>query len=481
MSKAPPEQTCRSEPDVKRLEESLEKRNITFEALFGLFEKIGTTLDLATIVRLFLLTLMGQLRLKRIALYLASSDGTRFVMHHALGIGRQVLPTAFCVEHTLTRWLRSEKDAPHIDSFFNEYKGEVPGETAGFLGEMAGRSFAYAYPLTDRDELLGAVFFSGKVTGEGFSQFDNELLRMLAKVATITIRNAALYRSAVQSKQELERFSRIKKEFINHTSHELRTPITVLKSALWSIESDEIDEGVLIDMSKDAVLRMQDKIEQLLSLNDIELNATAFDLARTDVSSLLEECLREIIPELEEKQITVDLDDRARYREIMVDAAKMKLVLRGIIDNAVNAVERGGTISIVTDVTDIPPGGGDGIEIPDWSTVAEGPLPYSPCDAADNEHAGTGPSRNFTDFHPSSQGSFLVMRVRDDGVGIPADEIMAVSEPFRRASNSPLKNVKGLGIGLSVALKIIAGHGGRLFCRSEEGRGTEFSIWLNAD
>ena len=82
---------------------------------------------------------------------------------------------------------------------------------------------------------------------------------------------------------------------------------------------------------------------------------------------------------------------------------------------------------------------------------------------------------------PSGGGHFLVVRVRDDGIGIPRDEITAIAEPFRRASNSPLANVKGLGIGLSVALKIIAGHGGRLFCRSVEGEGTEFSIWLLAD
>lgn len=481
MSRASSEQTHNMEQDVKRIEERLEKRNITFEALFRLFERIGTTLDMETIVRLFLLTLMGQLRLKRIALYLVSPDQTRFLVHHALGVGRQMLPPAFCASHALKRWLRAGEGTPHIDGFFNGANGGVPEETAGFLGEMTERGFAYACPLTDQDDLLGAVFFSGKVTGGGFSQFDNELLRMLTKVATITIKNAALYRAAVRSKQELERFSQIKKEFINHTSHELRTPITVLKSALWSIEPEQIDEGILIDMSKDAVLRMQGKIEQLLTLNDIELNATAFDLARADVSSILEECLREIIPELEEKQITVDFDDRARYREIMVDAAKMKLVLRGIIDNAVNAVDRGGAISVVTEVTDIPPGDDAGIEIPDWSTGAEDVPAYSLCGTADNGHMGIQPRRNVDDFHVLSRGSFLVVRVRDDGIGIPAGEVVSIAEPFRRAANSPLKNVKGLGIGLSVALKIIAGHGGRLFCNSEEGEGTEFSIWLHAD
>lgn len=481
MSTAPPDHTRSSEPDVKRIEESLKKRNITFDALFGLFEKIGTTLELGTIVRLFLLTLMGQLRLKRIALYLVSAGGQPFEVYHALGIGRVHLPPTFYASHAFSHWMRAGEGAPHLDSFFTEAHDGTPEETIGFLGDLAKRGFAYAFPLIDQDEQLGVVFFSGKLTGEDFSQFDNELLRMLAKVATITIKNAALYREAVRSKQELERFSQIKKEFINHTSHELRTPITVLKSALWSIDTEEAEEGILIDMSKDAVLRMQSKIEQLLSLNDIELNETAFDLAPADVSSLLEECLREIIPELEEKQVTVNFEDRARYREIAVDAAKMKLVFRGIIDNAVNAVDRGGVISVTTEVTDIPPGVDAGIEIPDWSTGAKGPCSYPPCDGRDGTHAGAGSPLDFADFKPSSRGSFFIVRVCDDGVGIPAEEIMRISEPFHRASNSPLKNVKGLGIGLSVASKIITGHGGKFFCKSEENKGSEFSIWLLAD
>jgi signal transduction histidine kinase len=481
MSKTPSKRARESSLDVKRIEESLERKNIAFEALFKLFEKIGTTLDLGTIIRLFLLTLMGQLRVKRIALYLVSSDGGRFEAHHILGIGLQALPETVRAGDAFSRWLKGADGARHIDGFFANARGGVTEGTARFLGDLVEHGFAYAFPLTDQDGLLGVVFYSGKVTGEGFSRFDNELLRMLAKVATITIKNAALYSAAVRSKLELEKFSKIKKEFISHTSHELRTPITVLKSALWSIEPGEVEEGILIDMSKDAVLRMQIKVEQLLSLNDIELNATSFDLAPTDVSSLLEDCLREIIPELEEKQVTVDFIERTGCREIMVDASKMKLVFRSIIDNAVNFVERGGEISVVTEITDVPPGELDGIEMQDWAKGAEAHMPNSLLEGQEGEAVVDVRHRTPDGFNVSSGESYLVTRIRDNGIGIPTGEIANLAEPFARASNSPMKNVKGLGIGLSVAQKIIAGHGGKLLCRSEEGKGAEFSIWLLTD
>jgi len=70
--------------------------------------------------------------------------------------------------------------------------------------------------------------------------------------------------------------------------------------------------------------------------------------------------------------------------------------------------------------------------------------------------------------------------VYPEQAGIPESEIASLSRPFERASNSPLANVRGMGIGLSISQRIISGHGGRLFCRSEEKSGSEFSVFLQA-
>jgi signal transduction histidine kinase len=301
---------------------------------------------------------------------------------------------------------------------------------------------------------------------------------MLAKIAFITIKNAWLYQQAVQARQELESFSRVKKEFIDHTSHELRTPLTVLKSSLWSIESDEMESGIMVDMAKDAVLRLQSKIEQILSLNDIEPSETVLNLEIKDVSSILEDCLREALPEIEEKGITVRVDDRARYRDVMVDTTKIKIVFRNIIENAINHVKQGGNITVTTSVSDSPPGVGEGVEVGKWSTL----LGQKFLDGALGGESGTlqGDSTGFElmDFLGRKGSSYIVVRIKDDGIGIPSEEIENLAEPFKRTSNSPFRNVKGLGVGLSVSQRIVAGHGGRFFCRSIEGEGAEFSIWL---
>lgn len=459
----------------ERIEEALERKNITFDALFRLFEKLGTTLDLKMIVRLFLMTLAGQLKLRRVALYLRNPEKGRFDVYHHLGIGAGSGLDPFAVESVFVSWLKQVDTPVHIDEFFTANTQSLC-EDERFLKGIVDEGFAMALSLVDRDDVLGVIFFGGKVTGEPFTEFDTELLQMLARIASITIRNAWLYQAAVRSKMEIERFAKVKKEFINHTSHELRTPLTVLKSAIWSIDSEEPEDGILIDMAKDSVLRLESRVERILSLNDVELNETAFDLERHHISSLIEECLREMLPEIEQKRVVVRQDDRTGSREILIDAAKMRIVLRSVLENAVNFVQQDGNIVVSTFVANEDPGPAEGMEIGEGETVQRSA-------AAPGRGGNEDPALPLAGGRPVSRRSvsYLVVRVEDDGIGIPAEEIACLAEPFVKASNSTMKNVKGFGIGLSVSQRIVAGHGGRLFCRSDVGQGAAFSIWLPLD
>jgi signal transduction histidine kinase len=462
---------------ASEMEQCLERQNIAFDAIFGLLERLGTTQDVKKIVQLFLMTIMGQLGLKRACCYLVHPSRRTLQQFYALGVADAESLPHLPVKSSFVKWLRQLDKPEHFDLFFSSYVGGDRGEVDQ-LSPLVDEGFSYVYPLKDQDGMLGAVFYSAKVSGAGFSGFEAELLEMLAGVATITIKSAWLYQMTLLSKLELERFTEVKKEFINHTSHELRTPLTVLKSALWSIEPGEIEGDVMVDMAKNAVMSLSSVVEYLLSLNEIELKQTDLRMGLVDVSSIVEDCLREKLPEFEEKGITVRMQDNARYRQALIDPSKIKIVLRSLLDNALDFVEQGGTIEIETLVSDAVPGEGEGIEIGEWYLGLDQHFGGDLFDGLFAEAPESGNPAEEPPFEKSVAGGYYVVRVSDDGIGIPPEEIRTLAEPFKRATNSTHKNVKGLGIGLSVAQKIVAGHGGKLYCRSSEGQGSVFSIWL---
>ena len=80
--------------------------------------------------------------------------------------------------------------------------------------------------------------------------------------------------------------------------------------------------------------------------------------------------------------------------------------------------------------------------------------------------------------HGAEGVSYIVISVKNDGIGISAAEISALADPFTIAAGSADPSVRELGIGLSVSRRMVAAHGGAIYCKSDLGQGAQFSIWL---
>ena len=440
---------------TKELERRLEMKEITFEALFRLFEKIGTTFDLDTIIRLLLMTIAGQLGLRRIAFFLRLERSDSLELYHSIGMGPNTFIPAFQVGMSFIDCLSGEDGVVMIDDFLKSPVSRQD-ENRAAVEELAEWKFSYACGLKESDQLVGILVFSNRVSGGGFTEFERELLMMMSKIAAITIRNAFLYQSVLQSRVELENFSRMKKEFINHTSHELRTPITVLRSSLWSVEA-EGDDAVLVEMAKESVLRLEEKVETILTLNDLDMNGDFIEPMVVEISGLVISACREFSEKLEKREIILDISNGIGERYISVDPSRLSLVILSLLDNAVSAVDCKGCITVKMTESTSAPDDSSGKEIMAWES-GHGHLPDIP---------GEKDAR-----------SWVVIQVMDDGRGIPENEITDIGKPFQRASNSANGDIKGLGVGLSLAQKIVAAQGGHIYCRSAEGEGAEFSIWI---
>lgn len=452
-----------------------ERRARTSEALLRLAGNLCATFDIARIEKLFLMTFTGQLGLKKAAIYRTSPGGGEFRFGYELGAGPAPLPPAISRRSPFARWLERENGAVFID----RYSAGLPNPSeidTKLLSDIGRGGFSHAFALGNPGDRLGILFFGGKADGRALTDSDREFAAGIVRIAEIAIKNALEYQKDEREIRKSEEFARVRREVILGNAEEIRTPLAVMKSSLWSLDPDDAANGLLVGMARDAMRRMESKLEQLLSICEIGARETPLALEKADAASLVEDTMREFIPELEEKCITVTINDGTSGTNIFMDPSKMGIVLRMIVENSIRAVERGGRIEINTLLSLEGPGPEDGVELSPWdgevvSPDVEGEESFPGCAALD------ALSREI-ESHNKNRGPFLVFRIRDDGAGIPRGEIAGLSLPFRKGSNGEREWLGRPGTGLTVAQNIVSGHGGKILCESREGSGAAFSVWL---
>jgi K+-sensing histidine kinase KdpD len=426
--------------DSRRTEERFERRLASFESLFRLVEKLGATFDATEIARL-VAAFMEERGVKRAALYTLALENRRLEPQIA---GRSeehgALPRV-PLESAFVRWLSEEHGSVLLEEF--TAAGPPGADDEKELRFLVEAGFSRAIALRVGDELLGMLVYGGIGGGEDSPGCDDGLCAMVARAASISIRNASIRREIESSMRELERFSAAKRDLIAGVAQDIRMPLAFLKNAIWSLEPDREGEGILVDMAKSEVIRLEKKIEYVLSLGDIESRPCDFDLEPADVSSIVEDILREKLPEIEEKQVRIDLDDRARFRKALIAPGKLAIAIRSLIDNAVRAAERDGTVAVTIRASGEPPGPDDGIAVEDrWANTRD----------ASDPRATRNPRSPAT-------APYLVIEVRDEG-----------SAAFDR-----------FGSDLVISQRVVSGHGGRLLYTGAGGEGARFSIWIPLD
>lgn len=213
-----------------------------------------------------------------------------------------------------------------------------------------------------------------------------------------------------------------KSNFVAYASHELRTPITNLKTRLYLLrkrpEYLEAHLAVLDHVTE----WMQKLVEDLLDITRLERSQIALKFRDTPVQELIKRVVVLQTPEAERKSITLSAVMPDEPIVVCLDGERIIQVITNLTINAINYTHEGGSVTI--------------------SAL------------------------------PEPDGA--VIQVRDTGIGIEAKHLPHIFEPFYRV----ISEVEGTGLGLPIARQIVEMHGGRLEVQSEPGVGTCFSIHL---
>ncbi|MCX7714600.1 MAG: cell wall metabolism sensor histidine kinase WalK [Clostridia bacterium] len=231
--------------------------------------------------------------------------------------------------------------------------------------------------------------------------------------------------------EELEQIENNRKKFVSDASHELKTPLATIKLICDSIVSTENPDPSMVkeflnDLN-DEVDRLTRIVDRLLTLTKLDSKQDQTKFETVDLVELLNGVIRKLTPAANKKNISI-------YTEFNPEFAKPMLLDRDKILEAVY-------------------------------NIADNAIKYTP----DNGFVRIG-------LYVSHET--IVIKIEDNGPGIPESEKDRIFERFYRLDDSRARETGGTGLGLAIAKEAVAMHGGRIDVLSEEGVGSTFLIIL---
>jgi two-component system NtrC family sensor kinase len=223
----------------------------------------------------------------------------------------------------------------------------------------------------------------------------------------------------------LKEIDRLKSDFVNTVSHDLRSPLTAILGYVELVGrvgpvNDQQQE--FIQRAVASVKNITELITDLLHLGRVELGLDEFE--PVPLLPILRETLEGFQPLAHEKSQALHLDVLGSLPVVEGNPVRLRQVLDNLVGNAIKYTPAGGKVGL----------------------------------------------------HAEVQGGQVILRVIDSGVGIPPEEQARVFDRFYRASNVP-KETPGTGLGLAITKQIVENHGGRIWVESSGG-GTTFTVVL---
>lgn len=311
-------------------------------------------------------------------------------------------------------------------------------------------AFSVAAHLRTEGKQIGLLVLGQKSSGDIYSDQDITLLGILAPEVAVAIQNSLSYeeirrfnitlqeevdRATIDLQKvntQLEALDKLKDEFVSVASHELRTPMTAIKSYTWLVLNNKA--GPLEPKAKEYINRVYLSTERLIHLvnemldvSRIESGRVKLTLKQFDPSALATDIQNEFSARANESGIRLQIEKASTIPQSTADVEKIQQVLENLVGNAMKFTPQGGTITMRLSATQ--------------TTI-----------------------------------SFAIV---DTGSGISHEDMPKLFHKFGRLENSLISmKSNSTGLGLYIAKQYVELHGGEISAESQVGHGSTFTVIL---
>jgi len=299
-------------------------------------------------------------------------------------------------------------------------------------------------PLISRSGQLLGIFSTHYRTPHRMEERENILLDMLARLIADIIEHMQfqmnkelLIKSEKEKNEALQKAIEMKDEFLSLISHEFKTPLTVINSALQAMEllcKDELStrsKGFLKKIRQNSYRQLR-LVNNLLDITRFNAGQMKINKINKDIIFLTKSITDSVQIYAQQKEINLTFSSTIKRREIGIDEEKYERILLNLLSNAIKFTHKGNSICVSV-----------------YQKIVD-------------------------------RKCMVCINVADNGIGIPKDKIDLIFEKFGQVDNSLSRQAEGTGIGLSLVKMLVESQCGVITLDSQVGHGSSFNIMFPA-
>jgi len=310
-------------------------------------------------------------------------------------------------------------------------RGEVLEVDPARLQDVPGVALATRYgvtacldiPLRHGDELVGiqTAYYRGRQ--HRTLPWQQRIARGISEVASLALANARLV-------GKLEEANRLKTDFVATMSHELRNPASGIMGYADLLLAGEFGElapqqAEVVGKVAASAARLHEILTDTLDVSRLDTGHAPLHLREVELGSFVAEIVAEVGEQLRKPALSLVADVDRQTPPLWTDATKLRVVLKNLLSNAIKFTERGYVI-----------------------------------------------------LSAQQRDGHIVFEVVDTGIGIAADKLPTVFEPFEQIERATSQKYGGVGLGLYIVRRLIDLLGGTIAAESQQGRGTIFTVTI---